>query len=134
MKRCNTVENLRLFAKSWNNLDASLVEQVMDSNVQYCSQWAESDVWGKDRFVAYLDEKFNQIKTAMQCELITLSAELAIHPGINNRPCILLKQVSSGGITLVLILLLIKNDKIIRIDSCYISNTSELIMTGECPK
>ncbi len=129
-----TVENLRQFAKSWNNLDSSLVEVLIHQNVRYYSQWTEVEVFGKDKFLSYLEDKFCHIKTTMQTELITLSAELAIHPGINNRPCITLRQVSSEGVTLVMLLITCHEDKISRIDACYIPQHHELIMTGECPK
>lgn len=128
------VEILRQFARSWNNLNIALAETLFNTDVRYYSQWADTEVSGKDKFLSYLEEKYYHIKNTMQTELITLSAELAIHPGINNRPCIILKQVTSEGITLVMLLITCHEEKISRIDACYIPQQHELIMTGECPK
>lgn len=129
-----TLENLRQFARTWNNLDSSLVDILIHPNVRYYSQWTEVEVFGKDKFLSYLEEKFCHIKKTMQTELITLSAELAIHPGINNRLCVILRQVSSEGVTLVMLLITCSEGKINRIDACYIPQYHELIMTGEFPK
>jgi len=128
------LNNLRNFARCWNSLDSNSLKDTLSNDVVYYSQWTTSEIVGKNNFLEYLQSKFDAIKVAMQSTLITLTAELAIHPGVNNRSCIALKQISADGITLVLILLVNTDDKISRIDSCYISNTSELLMTGECPK
>ena len=128
------LNNLRNFARCWNNLDSNSLKDILSNDVVYYSQWTTSQIVGKDNFLEYLQSKFDAIKVAMQSALITLTAELAIHPGVNNRSCIALKQISADGITLVLILLVTTDNKISRIDSCYLPTANELIMTGECPR
>jgi hypothetical protein len=128
------LNNLRNFARCWNNLDSNSLQDILSNDIVYYSQWTTSEIVGKNNFLEYLQSKFDAIKEAMQSTLITLTAEMAIHPGVNNRSCIVLRQISADGITLVLILLVTTDEKISRIDSCYISNTNELIMTGACPR
>ena len=128
------LNNLRNFARCWNTLETTSLQDILSNDVIYYSQWTTSQIVGKNNFLEYLQTKFDTIKGAMQSTLITLTAELAIHPGVNNRSCIALKQISADGITLVLILLVNTDDKISRIDSCYLPTANELIMTGECPR
>ncbi len=127
-------EILRQLAKSWNNLDTSFIEQVLAEDFIYESQWVLTPIEGKKFFLSYLHSKFQAIKSAMQKEPITVTAELALHPAIQNKSCIVLTQITDEEIRQVLLLIKMKNEKIKRIDVCFIPHPTEAGLIGEFPK
>lgn len=70
----------------------------------------------------------------MQSQIITVTAEIALHPSMQNRPCIVLTQITSEGIRQVSLLIKIEDRKIKRIDICFIPDPTEAELTGEFPK
>jgi hypothetical protein len=127
-------ETLRQLAKSWNNLDTSFIEKELADDFIYESQWGLIPIEGKGEFLSYLNSKFIAIKTAMQLQTMTVTAEIALHPSIQYRPCIVLTQITSEGISKVSLLIKIQESKIKRLDVCFIPDPSEAKLTGEFPK
>jgi len=127
-------ENLKQLAKSWNNLDISFIEKELAENFTYESQWVLIPIEGKKEFLDYMQSKFQAIKSAMQQETMTVSAELALHPAIQNKPIIVLTQITGEGVRQVSLLIKIENEKIKRIDVCFIPDPTEAVLTGEFPK
>lgn len=127
-------ETLRELAKSWNNLDTSFIEKHLSDDFVYESQWVLTPIEGKREFLNYLQSKFQAIKSTMQKETMIVSAELASHPAMQNRPIIVLTQITKEGIRQVSLLIKIENDKLKRIDVCFIPDPSEAELTGEFPK
>ena len=125
---------LRRLARSWNNLDTSFIESELAEDFMYESQWVMSPIEGKGVFLSYLHSKFTLIKKAMRSHTMTVTAELAIHPSMQNRPCIILTQITSEGIRQVSVLVNVKDDKIKRIDMCFFPDPKEAELTGEIPK
>lgn len=125
---------LRQLAKSWNNLDTSFIKNELADNFTYESQWVLTPIEGKIDFLNYLESKFRAIKSAMQKETMTVMAELALHPEMNRKPIIVLTQITSEGIRQVSLLITIEEDKIKRIDVCFIPDPTEAELTGEFPK
>lgn len=125
---------LRKLAKSWNNLDTSFIENELADDFIYESQWVLSPIEGKREFLSYLHSKFNAIKNAMQSQIMAVTAELASHPSMQNRPCIVLTQITPEGVRQVSVLIDIKERKIKRIDVCFIPDPTEAELTGEIPK
>lgn len=125
---------LRQLAKSWNNLDTSFIEPVLADDFIYESQWVLTPIKGKGKFLSYLQSKFIAIKTAMQLQTMTVTAEIALHPSMQNRPCIVLTQITSDGIRQVSLLIKTQERKIKRIDVCFIPDPTEAKLTGEFPK
>ena len=78
---------LRQLAKSWNNLDTSFIERELADDFIYESQWVLTPVRGKREFLSYLHSKFTAIKTAMQSQTMTVTAEIALQPSMQNKPC-----------------------------------------------
>ncbi len=128
------IEILRKLAQSWNNLDTKYILDNLSDNIIYESQWVLVPINGKREFIAYLESKFNAIKSAMKHELIQVTAELALAPSLQNKPCIILTQITNQGIRQVSILIEITNSKIERIDICFIPSPDEAELTGEIPK
>ena len=126
-------ENLRQLAKCWNNLDVRFIETILADDFIYKSQWVLSPIEGKKSFLSYLNSKFQAIKTAMKLEPMTITAELALHPAIHNRPCIVLSQISSKRIRQVSLLVKLKQEKIKRIEVCFIPNSAKANLSGEVP-
>lgn len=127
-------ETLRQLAKSWNNLDTSFIEKELADDFIYESQWVLTPIEGKQEFLSYLHSKFTAIKTAMQTQTMTVTAEIALHPSMQNKPCIVLTQITSEEIRQVSVLIKIYNKKIKRIDLCFIPDPTEAELTGEFPK
>lgn len=127
-------ETLRKLAKSWNNLDTSFIERELADDFIYESQWVLTPIEGKKEFLNYLQSKFQAIKSAMQKEIMTVSAELALHPAMQRKPIIVLTQITGNGIRQVSLLIKIENEKIKRIDVCFIPDPSDAELTGEFPK
>lgn len=125
---------LRQLAKSWNNLDTSFIERELADDFIYESQWVLTPVRGKREFLSYLHSKFTAIKTAMQSQTMTVTAEIALQPSMQNKPCIVLTQITSEGIRQVSLLIKIQKRKIKRIDVCFIPDPTEAELTGEFPK
>lgn len=125
---------LRQLAKSWNNLDTSFIENKLADDFIYESQWVFTPIEGKGNFLSYLHSKFTSIKNAMRSKKMTVTAELALHPSMQNRPCIILTQITSEGIRRVSVLINVQGEKIRRIDVCFIPDPTEAKLTGEFPK
>ncbi len=125
---------LRQLAKSWNNLDTSFIERELADDFIYESQWVLTPIEGKRHFLSYLHSKFTAIKTAMQSQTMTVTAEIALHPSMKNRPCIVLTQITAEEIRQVSLLVNIHDKKIKRIDVCFIPDPTEAVLTGEFPK
>lgn len=127
-------EALRQLAKCWNNLDKCFIEKELADDFIYESQWVLTPIEGKVEFISYLHSKFIAIKTAMQSQTMTVTAEIALLPSMQNRPCIVLTQITSQGIRQVAVLIKIQQNKIKRIDVCFIPDPTEAELTGEFPK
>jgi hypothetical protein len=128
------LELLRQVARAWNNLNIRFIEKELADDCIYKSQWVLTPIEGKRAFLSFLETKFSAIKYAMKFEPITVSAELALHPEIQNRPCIVVTQIANDGIRQVSILIKIYKKKIKCIDVCFIPDPAEAELTGEIPK
>jgi hypothetical protein len=127
-------EPLKRLAKSWNNLDTSFIKHDLADNFTYESQWVLTPIEGSQTFLQYLESKFQAIKSAMQKETMTVTAELALHPAMQLKPIIVLTQITSEGIRQVSLLIKMEHEKIKRIDVCFIPDPTEAELTGEFPK
>lgn len=127
-------EALKRLAQSWNNLDSSFIKYDLADNFTYESQWVLTPIEGSQAFLNYLESKFQAIKSAMQKETMTVTAELALHPAIQHKPIIVLTQITSEGVRQVSLLIKMEQDKIKRIDVCFIPDPTEAELTGEIPK
>ncbi len=127
-------ETLRLLAKSWNNLDTRHIEEVLSENFIYESQWVLMPIKGNKEFLDYLQAKFKAIKSAMQKGAMYVTAEIAFHPAIQFKPIIVITQITGEGVRQVSVLTKTENNKISRIDVCFIPDPSEAKLTGELPK
>lgn len=127
-------ESLKKLAQSWNTLDTRFIETELAENFIYKSQWVLTPIEGSKVFLSYLQSKFEAIKTAMQNGVMSVSAELALHPAIQHKPIIVLTQITGNGVRQVSILVKTKNEKISHIDVCFIPDTGTGALTGEFPK
>jgi hypothetical protein len=126
-------ESLRKLAKSWNNLDISFIEKELAEDFIFESQWVFTPIKGKSEYLSYLNSKFIAIKTAMRSQSMTVKAEIALHPAMQNRPCIVLTQITKDKISKVSVLIEIQKKKIKRIDVCFIPDPTDAHLTGEFP-
>jgi hypothetical protein len=131
--RQQEINKLRLLAKSWNNLETSFIERELADDFIYESQWGLTPIVGKKSFLFYLQSKFTAIKAAINLDITNVTAELAFCPSIQNRPCIVLKQITNESISKVSVLIKIQDRKIKRIDICFIPDPFDAELTGEFP-
>ncbi len=124
---------LRL-ALCWNNLDSRFIDKILRGDCIFESQWVLTPIHGRQSIIAYLNSKFNAIRSAQKLEIMSVTAELGYHPDMNNKPCLVLTQIHNKGIRQVSILIQIIECKISRIDVCFIPDPTQAILTGEIPR
>jgi len=125
----NEVELLFEFAKSWNNLDVSYIEDVLDDELEYTSQWVFETLYGKKSYLKYLDGKFKTIRNSINLP----QAELGYYTfayGEENKPCLVITQ----GDVKVAILTEILNGKISKINMVGIPLPNDVILLNINPK
>jgi hypothetical protein len=66
--------------------------------------------------------------------MISVTAEIALHPSMQDRPIIVLTQLTLEGVRQVSLLIKVEEKKIKRIDVCFIPDPTEAELTGEFPK
>ncbi len=127
-------EILIQLARSWNNLDTCFIEPLLAVDFIYESQWALIPLQGKIRFITYLKAKFEAIKSEIKSGSMTVTAEIAHHPLISDRPCIVLTQKSETEFRQVTVLVNCSGEKLKRIDVCFIPDPAKAKLSGRIPK
>lgn len=120
-------------AKSWNNLEVSFIEHLLAEDFTYESQWVISPIRGKENFLPYLKLKFQAISTEINNGEMQVSAELANHPDLQGKDCIVLAQTTKTEVLHVLIVIELYEKLISRIDICFIPDPETAILTGNQP-
>jgi hypothetical protein len=120
-------------AKSWNNLEVSFIEHLLAEDFTYESQWVISPLRGKENFLSYLKLKFQAIATEINNGEMLVSAELANHPDLEGKDCIVLTQTTKTEVLYVLIVIELHEKLISRIDICFIPDPETAILTGNQP-
>lgn len=121
------------FARCWNNLDVTYISNILDKNCIYESQWVLLPLNGRDNIIKYLEAKFLHIKATWGSETMVISAEIATHPNIDNKPMIVLTQITKELTRKVSILIQTNENKITRIDICFIPDPLMANLTGNVP-
>lgn len=121
-------------AKSWNNLEVSFIEHLLAEDFTYESQWVISPLRGKENFLPYLKLKFQAVATEIKNGEMQVSAELANHPDLQGKDCIVLTQTTKTEVLHVLIVIELHEKLISRIDICFIPDPETAILTGNQPK
>ena len=127
------IDYLKLIAKSWNSLDISFIEAALADDLIYESQWVLIPIESKKSYLSYLNSKFQAIKAVMDSEPMNITAELTLHPSMQNKPGIVITQVTKDGIRQVSLLIKIQKSKIKRIDVCFIPDPAEAISIDKLP-
>ena len=121
-------------AKCWNNLDVSFIENHLAKDIIYESQWVFTPIQGKANFLPYLNSKFKAIRSAISNGDMNVTAELAVHPSLPGKECLVLSQSTIQEVVLVLIVIELRQDLIYRIDVCFIPDPEKAILSGIQPK
>lgn len=127
------IENLKLVAKSWNNLDVSFIEAILSNDFNYESQWVLMPITGKESFLNYLNLKFQAIKEAKKLGLMSITAELTLHPSLKNKPGLVITQITEKCVRQVSILIKMQENKICCIEVCFIPDPTEAILLEDYP-
>jgi hypothetical protein len=127
------IQNLKLVAKSWNNLDVSFIETILFDDFTYESQWVLKPIIGKESFLNYLNLKFQAIKEAKKSELISITAELTLHPSLKNKPGLVITQITERCVRQVSLLIKMHENKICCMKVCFIPDPTEAILIEEYP-
>ena len=121
-------------AKCWNNLDVSFIENHLAKDIIYESQWVFTPIQGKANFLPYLNSKFKAIRSAISNGDMNVAAELAVHPSLSGKECLVLSQTTIQEVVFVLIVIELRQDLIYRIDVCFIPDPEKAILSGIQPK
>ncbi|MBS9773782.1 MAG: hypothetical protein KGV59_01315 [Tenacibaculum sp.] len=123
------VQLLIEYAKAWNNLNVSYLENILSDNFEYNSQWVFDTMYGKETYIDYLKGKFKRIKETNAFP----QAEIGYYKnayGVKNKPCIVIKQND----TKVSIIMKINNGKITNIDMVGFPDPNTAITFDYFPK
>ena len=118
----------RKYARMMNNLDVSYIAPWLAEDVTYSSQWVMEDMHGKEVYLNYIKGKLASIKGTGS----RVWAEIAYTDAFGAGPCVVLSQGSQDNLTAIL-LLEIRDDKIISITMCAVPSPHECRRTGEIP-
>lgn len=124
------IDLLTLYAKAWNNLDITYIEDYLTDDFEYTSQWVFDTIHGKEKYLKYLKAKF---KSILENPLNIPQADLGYYKiayGVRNKPCILLKQKD----ILVSIIVKVEDEKIIKADLVGIPPPETAISFNIFPK
>lgn len=117
------------YAKCWNNLVVSYIEELLGDDLEYTSQWVFETMYGKDNYLQYLSGKFNTIRNSINIP----QAELGYYKYAyqeHNKPCLVITQ----GNTQVGVLVQVQDGKMTKIDMVGIPHPSNAILFDIAPK
>lgn len=110
---------LEVYRDCWNMLNSDELAEYLDNYMVYNSQWVFAPLEGKTSFLEYFNEKLKTIKDS--AESLTLSAEIKMcwnYFGEQNKPGLIITQISSSSIVEVALFIQVREGIIIRIDLC----------------
>ncbi len=116
-----------IVAKSFNNLDISVLQPYLAEDIRYTSQWVFDEMHSKVTFVDYLSHKFEAIRKSTT----HVFAELARHGGENDY-CLVIAQGTKIYLSATM-LIKIMNNKISQIDMCMVPSPEECVRLGIYP-
>ncbi len=125
----NEQELLTEYAKSWNNLDISYIENHLHEDMEYTSQWVLETMYGKDRYLKYLEAKFNTIRNGINIPTAELGFFKVSYKRIN-QPCLVLTQ----GDFKASLIVEIKDKKLYRIDMVGVPAPESAVLLGIVPR
>lgn len=125
----NEAELLIEYAKSWNNLDISYIENILDENLEYTSQWVFETMYGKKAYLEYLEGKFNAIRNGANIPVAELGYYKVAYEE-QNKACLVITQ----GNDKVGILVQTKNGKLSKINMVGIPLPDKAILFDMKPK
>jgi hypothetical protein len=118
-------------ARTWNQLDTSIIEPFLCKDVVYTSTWMDYRIGGASNYLSYLTEKFAAIRSTGS-KTVT-KARMANLAGPPARHCVLLTQISGSDIRQVLFRINTKNKQITHIFADAPENYENLRLSGEYP-
>lgn len=88
----NKTDLLIDYARAWSNLDISCLENILADDLEYNSSWLFDPICGKETYLAYLSDKFENIRRAPGSEP---NVEMGYHIydySSKTEPCLVLTQ------------------------------------------
>lgn len=125
----NEAELLIEYAKSWNKLDISYIENLLDEDLEYASQWVFETMYGKDAYLEYLEGKYNAIRNSSNLPVAELGYYKVAY-GEENKACLVITQ----GNEKTAILVQTKNGKLSKINMVGIPLPKNAILFDMKPK
>lgn len=125
----NESELLIEYAKAWNNLDASYLENLMAEDFIYESQWVFTPMLGRLNYLNYIRQKFQTIRTSGNIP----TAEIGYFENKifdTTKPCIILTQ----GEKQRCLIIESENGKMKRADLTIIPDPRDAIKLNLMPK
>jgi hypothetical protein len=119
---------LRAYASMMNTLDASHIEPLLADDFHYASQWVFAEIKSQQEYLDYIRPKLEAVKASgkhVWAEMAKLEREI---PG----PCVVLAQDERDNL-ISLVLAVIKDGKISRLDMCGAPSPHDAIRSGIYP-
>ena len=118
-KKLSKKDAVTVFAKAWNNLDASLIEPYIAEDIIYWSQQVLTDMTGKKAVMKYLTDKMETIRKSPDNQIFAELGETKPYPMSPDpiEPCVILAQGHKNNVG-ALALLKIESNKINSIGIC----------------
>ena len=120
---------LNAYASMMNTLDSSHIEPLLADDFHYASQWVFAEIKSKQEYRDYIRPKLEAVKASgkhLWAELAELEREI---PG----PCVVLAQDDLDNL-ISLVIAVIKDGKIARLDMCGAPSPHDAIRSGNYPK
>lgn len=141
MKTLKELNFIKLYAKSWNNLDSEVLDSLLSNNVVYESQNVFTALNGKADVMEYFRGKMTTLKRAGNEHKVY--AEIGFYDRFNGRyvtqklagrPVVILSQ-GTKDVPIALVLLEVVDNLIERIDICSVApHPLSAFRTGEYPQ
>lgn len=122
------LEACRAYARMMNTLDFSHLETWLAEDICYESQWVFDVMCGKERFSDYIQKKLDAIRR----EGSRVWAEIAYTDVFGAGPCVILAQGNEDQ-WIATLLIQMKEEKISKMDMCFIPDPYQCRRTGERP-
>jgi hypothetical protein len=125
--------NFEIFAATWNRLDISILAPRLSEEFIYKSQFVFNEIHSKSQFLKHLEAKFKVIQLLIDWGKMKVEAELAYHPDLENRPCIILTQTELDKNEKVIVIIEEKESLIISIEVCFQPDPNDATGLGIYP-
>lgn len=128
MDEITELDALRAYARMMNTLNTDSLAPILSPDLRYNSQWVFEEMKGKQKYLDYMDAKFERIAESDSRPYAEIG-ELGEYPFGH---CVILAQGSIDNLV-ASVLIGIENGLVSKLDMCAVPNPGAARRTGEYP-